>query len=667
MKSYIKTFLMILSFSAISISVEAQISISQAGDQPDSSAMLDIQSIEKGLLIPRMTSVQRMAIANGSPATGLLLYDSDTNSFWYYNGVEWQNLSATLTDADNDTKIQLEENSDEDIIRFDIGGNEVFRIVKNGNGDGILESQTENLFIGAGVGYNNSASGNIFLGDSTGFNNTTGSDNIAHGNKALHNNKTGNRNIANGSNALYNNRSGFDNIANGEEALFSNIAGGGNIANGNQALYHNFNGFDNIANGNRALYNNTTGAYNIANGEEALYSNTTGRDNIANGFQALYSNTTGRDNIAFGDNTLFNNIEGDDNIAFGDNALINNTTGDDNVSLGSNNLKINSNGSDNVSIGSQAGYSATGDKNVFLGYRAGYYEPGSQKLYIENSLSLSPLIYGEFDNDWVRINGALDVTSNLSINNSWLSNDGDDEGITIDSVGDVGIGTNTPEARLHLFTPVRADTIIGLQISQGGANSLMYHSSEGNFIIRKRSETNQLVLANDGEVGINRVPITNTLEVGGTASKATAGNWLANSDARLKKNIQPLDADEMLGRLLALQGVTYEWDDDKTGNERPEGIQYGFTAQNIQDQFPTIVEEDNLGYLQTAYGTYDAMTVEAIRALHNRIELQNTKISRLEAQITDLNTENEALKTQANKINQLEGKFKQLQTLLELK
>ena len=72
-----------------------------------------------------------------------------------------------------------------------------------------------------------------------------------------------------------------------------------------------------------------------------------------------------------------------------------------------------------------------------------------------------------------------------------------------------------------------------------------------------------------------------------------------------------------LQRLLALRGVTYEWDDDKTGSRRPEGVQYGFTAQNIQTVFPTLVEEDKLGYLQTAYGTYDAMTVEAIRALHS--------------------------------------------------
>ena len=125
-------------------------------------------------------------------------------------------------------------------------------------------------------------------------------------------------------------------------------------------------------------------------------------------------------------------------------------------------------------------------------------------------------------------------------------------------------------------------------------------------------------------VGINRVATTNTLEVGGNASKTTAGNWLANSDARLKKNITPLSSEAMLDKLLTLQGVTYEWNDTITGNDRPTKLQYGFTAQNIQAVFPTLVTEDNYGFLQTAYGTYDAMTVEAIRALNDKnVELQS--------------------------------------------
>ena len=124
----------------------------------------------------------------------------------------------------------------------------------------------------------------------------------------------------------------------------------------------------------------------------------------------------------------------------------------------------------------------------------------------------------------------------------------------------------------------------------------------------------------DGKVGIGRVPVTNILEVEGNASKANTGDWLANSDARLKKNIQSLESKLMLEKLLSLQGITYEWNDTQTGTKRPLGIQYGFTAQNIQQVFPDLVTEDNHGFLQTAYGTYDAMQVEAIRALHDKIQ-----------------------------------------------
>ena len=148
----------------------------------------------------------------------------------------------------------------------------------------------------------------------------------------------------------------------------------------------------------------------------------------------------------------------------------------------------------------------------------------------------------------------------------------------------------------------------------------------------------QVEVDSDG-LGIARNPSTHRLEVNGTASKSTAGDWLANSDARLKKNIQQLNAKSTLEKLLALQGITYEWNDNRTGYDRPEGIQYGFTAQNIQAVFPALVEEDAEGYLQTAYGTYDAMYVEAIRALLNRIEeleLENKKLQKLETEVADI-------------------------------
>ena len=57
-----------------------------------SSSMLDVKSTTKGFLSPRLTTVQRNAIV--TPATGLLVFDTSLNGFYYYNGSTWINLSS---------------------------------------------------------------------------------------------------------------------------------------------------------------------------------------------------------------------------------------------------------------------------------------------------------------------------------------------------------------------------------------------------------------------------------------------------------------------------------------------------------------------------------------------------------------------------------------------
>jgi hypothetical protein len=147
------------------------------------------------------------------------------------------------------------------------------------------------------------------------------------------------------------------------------------------------------------------------------------------------------------------------------------------------------------------------------------------------------------------------------------------------------------------------------------------------FLYDGPTNTNPLLIKN-GRIGIgNRESTTNTLEVNGNASKATAGDWLANSDARLKKDIQPLQG--ALQKLLQLKGITYQWNDSQTGTSRPEGKQMGFTAQNIQQVFPQLVSADAQGFLQTAYGTYDALYVEAIKELLKKIEVLEEKLKAL--------------------------------------
>jgi len=72
--------------------VELPTSINTTGNAPDASAILDVQSTTHGMLVPRMTTAQRTNI--NSPASGLLVFDTSTGGFWYYNGLSWQSLSG---------------------------------------------------------------------------------------------------------------------------------------------------------------------------------------------------------------------------------------------------------------------------------------------------------------------------------------------------------------------------------------------------------------------------------------------------------------------------------------------------------------------------------------------------------------------------------------------
>ena len=62
---------------------------------PDVSAQLQVDSTTKGFLMPRMTTTQRDAIA--TPATGLSIYNTTTNSVNYYNGTAWEDTKLVVT------------------------------------------------------------------------------------------------------------------------------------------------------------------------------------------------------------------------------------------------------------------------------------------------------------------------------------------------------------------------------------------------------------------------------------------------------------------------------------------------------------------------------------------------------------------------------------------
>lgn len=129
MKTTVFNLLLFVAFLNLGTYSYAQVGIGTTN--PHASAMLEIQSNDKGVLIPRMNTLTREGISN--PAAGLLVFDTVTNSFWYYNS-GWVELVSekTLIDIDGDTKVELERTTDADEINFTTGAVDRMKIGSDG-------------------------------------------------------------------------------------------------------------------------------------------------------------------------------------------------------------------------------------------------------------------------------------------------------------------------------------------------------------------------------------------------------------------------------------------------------------------------------------------------------------------------------------------------------
>ncbi len=204
----------------------------------------------------------------------------------------------------------------------------------------------------------------------------------------------GNLNQGNAGNSGGNTNSFF-----GYEAGLSNATGGANTFMGYLSGYFNTDGAANTFLGDRSGYNNTDGVSNIFIGYLSGYENTSGIYNTFIGTASAHENTTGSWNTFIGYQSGFYN------------------NGDYNTFLGRNSGYHNQNGSDNTFLGPFSGYqNQNGSGNVFLGNRAGYNETSSNLLYIDNSDTPSPLIWGDFAANELRFNGSVRITG-ISQNN----------------------------------------------------------------------------------------------------------------------------------------------------------------------------------------------------------------------------------------------------------
>ena len=95
MKTFTRSFIFIQVILMMTISgVKGQVVIGTS--TPNNSAILDVYSLNKGFLPPRMTSEQRLYIP--SPADGLLVYDTDTHSFWFCKSGTWCESFGSTSD-----------------------------------------------------------------------------------------------------------------------------------------------------------------------------------------------------------------------------------------------------------------------------------------------------------------------------------------------------------------------------------------------------------------------------------------------------------------------------------------------------------------------------------------------------------------------------------------
>lgn len=86
---------LILSFLLLSCSISLHAQVGIGTETPNASAILDVTSTSQGVLLPRMTTTQRDAIA--SPAAGLFIFNTTSNNLNMFNGGIWYEFSTTAT------------------------------------------------------------------------------------------------------------------------------------------------------------------------------------------------------------------------------------------------------------------------------------------------------------------------------------------------------------------------------------------------------------------------------------------------------------------------------------------------------------------------------------------------------------------------------------------
>ena len=239
---------------------------------------------------------------------------------------------------------------------------------------------------------------------------------------------------------------------------------------------------------------------------------------------------------------------------------------------------------------------------------------------------------GTYANFYVTDNGSADY---LTIN---VNSVADGDALVVAQSNNVGIGDTTPSELLDIAAP---DTGSGIafngKLAIGSSDAWLRINQDQDFTsgtytpgllrtdgtFQVGSAGARFVVATGGNVGINDTSADYKLDVKGTICQDTDSNETCDgtvtSDALLKVNVA--DITSPLDTLLALRGVTFDWDETNPHTEfLGRGTQQvGVIAQEVEAVFPSLVYEDSKGYKMVDYQKLVAPLIEGVKELYEKL------------------------------------------------